>query len=198
MNVRYRAVLAAVTLSVGLYDLWAVRAAGYRFEWGRELPGYYDYLGRAFAGGHLYLPIQPAPELLAMSNPWDPATGEQFKMHDMSFYHGRYFLYHGAGPAVMLFAPWRILTGTDLPENFSLFLFCFGGFLFSCGTLWNILASAKVEPSTRSASSRECRTCSAAYGFTKSPSEADIFASPRRSFSFHAERTGLTRLPLPA
>jgi hypothetical protein len=147
MNVRHRAVLAAVTLTVGLYDLWAVRAAGYRFEWGRELPGYYDYLGRAFAGGHLYLPIQPAPELLAMSNPWDPATGEQFKMHDLAFYRGHYFLYHGAGPAVMLFAPWRILTGTDLPENFALFLFCFGGFLFSCGALWNILRAAKVEPS---------------------------------------------------
>src|SRR5262249_24890305 len=113
---------AVIVLAVGGYDYWAVRAAGYRFEWGRDLGGYYDYLGRAFAHGTLALPIQPRPELLALSNPYDPAANEPYRMHDMAFYHGRYYLYHGAGPAVFLFAPWRLLTGHDLPENFALFL----------------------------------------------------------------------------
>jgi hypothetical protein len=135
MNWRARAVFAAVAAVVGAYYLWGVRAAGYGFVWKQDLPGYYDHLGRAFAGGHLYLPVEPSAQLLAQPNPWDPRVDDSLKMFDAVLYHRRYYLYHGAGPAVMLFAPWRMLTHHDLPENFALFLFCFAGFLFSAGTL---------------------------------------------------------------
>src|SRR5262249_45755589 len=70
---------------------------------------------------------------------------DSIKMHDMALFHGRYYLYHGAGPAVMLFTPWLLITGRDLPENFALFLLCFGGFLFSCATLIRILALAGAK-----------------------------------------------------
>ncbi len=135
-----------VAITIGSYYLWSVRAAGNRFYWGYDLGGYYNYLGRAFAHGRLYLPIQPSRELLALPNPWDPAVPDSYKMQDMAFFNGRYYLYHGAGPAVILFTPWRLLTGHDLPENFALFLLCFGGFLFSCGTLLRIFALVKVKP----------------------------------------------------
>jgi hypothetical protein len=125
-----RAVIAAVILTVGHYYLWGVRAAGYEFVWDRDHGGYYNYLGRALASGRLYLPIDSSIE-----------------MHDMALYQGRYYLYHGAAPALFLFAPWRLLTGHDLPENFALFLMCFGGFVFSCAALLRILASASVTPS---------------------------------------------------
>jgi len=131
------------------YYLWNVRATGERFVWDQtELPGYYDYLGRALAGGHLYLPIQPPAKLLAYPNPLDPAVDRSLKtgISDMALYQGRLYLYHGAGPAVILFAPWRLLTGHDLPENFALFLFCLGGFLFSCGTLLYLLELVDARP----------------------------------------------------
>jgi hypothetical protein len=140
-----RGVLVTVAITVGAYYLWGVRAAGHPFQWGAELGGYYDYLGQAFAKGHLNLPIQPAPELLALPNPWDPAADDSHKLWDAVLYNRRYYLYHGAGPAVMLFAPWQILTGHDLPENFALFLFCFIGFVFSCGALTRILFLADVR-----------------------------------------------------
>src|SRR5205814_8812914 len=47
--------------------------------------------------------------------------------------------------AVMLFTPWRLITGHDLPERFALFLFCFGGFLFSCAMLLKLLALSGAE-----------------------------------------------------
>src|SRR5882757_5023483 len=133
---------------MGASYLWQLRAAGYRFDWSHDQSGYYNYLGRAFAHGRLALPIEPAPELLALPNPWDPAANEPYRMHDMALFRGRYYLYHGAGPAVMLFAPWRLITGHDLPERFALFLFCFGGFAFSCGSLlrWLALAGVKTSP----------------------------------------------------
>src|SRR5256885_11759949 len=47
---------------------------------------------------------------LALANPWDPAVDDSLKMQDMALYNGRYYLYHGAGPALILFAPWRLVT----------------------------------------------------------------------------------------
>jgi hypothetical protein len=140
------AIVTAIVILVGLYDLWAVRSAGYRFVWNQDLPGYYNYLGRALAAGHLYLPIQPAPEVLALANPYDPTAAVDFKMHDMAYRNGRYYLYHGPAPALVLFAPFRLLTHHDLPENFALFLLCFGGFLFSAAALLRLLDLAVVHP----------------------------------------------------
>ena len=138
--------LGVVVVAVGSYYLWELRAAGYRFDWVHEQGGYYNYLGRAFAHGRLELPIKPSPKLLALPNPWDPAVDDSYKMHDMALFNGRYYLYHGPGPAVLLFAPWLLITGHDLPERFALFLLCFGGFVFSCGVLIRWLALADAIP----------------------------------------------------
>src|SRR5882724_7225689 len=134
-----RAVMAIVSIAVGCYYLWAVRAAGNTFAWGYDLGGYYDYLGRGFAHGHLYVPIDPSPKLLAQPNPWDPAVDDSLKMQDMALYNGHYYLYHGGTPALILFAPWRLVTGHDLPESFALFLLC-------CGALLRVLDLAKATP----------------------------------------------------
>lgn len=142
-------VFLLVAAVLGCYYLWVVRVAGYPFLWGHDLGGYYNYLGRAFASGQLHLPIAPAPELLALADPWDPKVPDEIKMHDLAFRNGRYYLYHGAGPAVLLFAPWRIATGRDLPENFALFLLCFGGFLFSAATLIRLLGMATADVGAR-------------------------------------------------
>src|SRR4029453_3426856 len=109
--------------------------------------GYYNYLGRAFAHGRLELPIKPSPKLLAVPNPWDPAVDDSYKMHDMALFNGLYNLNNGPGPAVLLFTPWLLITGHDLPERFALFLLCFGGFVFSCGVLiqWLAMAGAGKE-----------------------------------------------------
>src|SRR5262245_8503920 len=140
-----RAVLVTlVVLLVGAYYVLETRAAGVPFYFGYTLGGYYNYLGQAFASGKLHLPIEPSPQLLAQPNPWDPAVDDSLKMHDMALYNGRYYLYHGAGPAWLLFTPWRLITKYDLPENAALPLFCFGGFLFLSAALWEVLSQANV------------------------------------------------------
>jgi hypothetical protein len=138
-------VLAAVSALVGEYYWWAVRASGDRLFWNQNLNGYYNLLGRGFVAGHLYLPIEPSPQLLSQPNPWDPSVDPALKMHDMALYHGRYYLYFGATPAVLLFAPWRLLTGHDLPERFAIFILAFGGFLCACGALLRVLDLASVR-----------------------------------------------------
>ncbi len=92
--------------------------------------GYYDLLARAFAHGKLYLPVVPQPELLALPNPWEDPANARYRMLDTVLYHGHYYLYHGAGPVLLMFAPWYLLTGHDLPENFAAFLVALGGYFF--------------------------------------------------------------------
>jgi hypothetical protein len=125
-----RLVIAVLFVLIGGYYLWTVQVSGNSYERSAELGGFYNYLGRAFAAGRLHFPIDPA----------------QYRMSDMVIYRGRYYLYHGATPAVLLFTPFRLLTRYDLPENFALFLFCYGGFVFSALTLLRMLHLARVEP----------------------------------------------------
>lgn len=145
-RMRERIVLAAVALTVGSYYLWQARAGNGPFEFRRDLNGYYDLLARGFVAGHLYTVAQPSPQLLALPNPWDPKADDSLRWQDMVLYNGHYYLYFGAAPAALLFAPWRILARHDLPENFAIVLLCFGGFLFSCGALRRVLDAAGARP----------------------------------------------------
>lgn len=118
-------VLTLCFLPLVLYRHWPL-------DFTYDLGGYYNYLTRGFLDGQLHVPIQPSKEILAAPNPQDPSLPPEWKMHDMALYKGRYFLYHGMGPVLVLFAPWRLLTGYDLPEPIA-------GLLFVGMGLWALL-----------------------------------------------------------
>ena len=147
MKWRETAVFIAVAAVTGFYYEWGVRATGFEFEWrNASLTGYYNLLAQGFAAGHLYLPVEPDTRLLALKDPLDPNAGQDLpKLFDTVLYGRHYYLYHGAGPAVLLFLPWRLVTGWDLPERFALFVFCFAGYLFAAGTLISMLRMAGAE-----------------------------------------------------
>lgn len=92
----------------------------------------YALLARSFLLGKATLPIEPRPELLSLSDPYDPKANSNYRLHDASLYKGRYYLYFGAVPAVTLFAPYRLVTGMDLPTRVAVPIFCVGGYLSSC------------------------------------------------------------------
>ena len=129
------------------YYNWLARSTGNEYIWKHDLNGHYNHLGRAFAQGHLHLPLEPSKELLALKDPWDPAMNQGLRLQDAVLFKGRYYLYHGAGPAVLLFAPWRVITGYDLPESFALVLMCFAAYLFLSGTLLTLLKRVDAVPS---------------------------------------------------
>ncbi len=149
MKWRESAVFIAVAVLTGFYYEWGVRATGFEFKWRHaDLTGYYNLLARGFSEGHLYLPVEVDPKLLALKDPLDPNAGLDLpKLFDAVLYGRHYYLYHGAGPAVLMFWPWRVATGWDLPEGFALFVFCFGGYLFAAGTLVSLLRMTGAEVS---------------------------------------------------
>ena len=140
LPIRYRLVWLVVALAVGSVYLWLAQSGWAQFEWNRDLDGYYDLLGRAFIGGHVQLPIEPRPELLALADPWDARLNQPYRVLDLALYNRHYYLYQGAAPALLFFAPWRLLTGHDLPESFAVFALCLAGYLVLCEILLLVLA----------------------------------------------------------
>lgn len=127
---RHKALLATVCLAVCGYYLWAA------LRFNAPTPnGYYNYLARGWAEGHLHVPIDPDPRLLAQANPYDPNLPDEIKVHDMVLYQGRYYLYHGPA-ALIAFLPYRLATGKDLGEPIAVFLFVSIAFLANAATLY--------------------------------------------------------------
>src|SRR5262249_54887477 len=123
------------------------------WAWGpkeAELPphpgpeNYYNLLTSGFLAGHLYLPVRPAPELLALKNP-DGEEGAGIRLQDASLYKGKYYLYYGPTPALTLFLPWKLLTGRGMPHSVAVLLYATTGYIFSCLLLFLLLRVADVK-----------------------------------------------------
>ena len=96
--------------------------------------GHYLLLTDAFIAGQLSLPITPHPNLLK-GNPYDDFGKRPPYLHDASLYEGKYYVYFGVTPVVLLFLPFRVLGLGNLPENAAVAVFTFGSVLFSLLTL---------------------------------------------------------------
>lgn len=100
---------------------------------------YYPNLGRSFIDGRVSLEITPAPELLALSNPYDASLNKKWRLHDAALFHGKYYIYYGATPAVILFAPYSLFTSEDFPQKIAVAAFCSLGFVFGACLFWSIV-----------------------------------------------------------
>ena len=93
--------------------------------------GYYSSRTEGYLKGQLHLPINPHPELFKLKDIYDPVQNKKYREHDLSFYKGKYYLYFGATPTFVLLLPYRFITGRNLPDSFTVFVFSFGSFIFS-------------------------------------------------------------------
>ncbi|MFI5006324.1 MAG: hypothetical protein ACHQKZ_02760 [Solirubrobacterales bacterium] len=122
--------LVTAAFLLACFYVWTA-SGGWPFELGEPHDGHYNLLARALVQGQLYLTVEPRPELLEMSEPYEPGRNGPYRLHDASLYHGRYYLYFGVVPALLLFVPWKLAGLGDLPQNLAAALFAWGGFLFS-------------------------------------------------------------------
>ena len=122
----------SVLLVVGLhlFSSWCATTT-----WFDQRPDAYNLVTAAWTKGQLALPIEPHPELLKLENPYDPLQNAPYRVHDASFYKGKYYMYFGAGPVALLLAPWRVLTGFYLTQALATGLFASLGFLAATGLL---------------------------------------------------------------
>lgn len=100
----------------------------------------YQQLAESFMDGKLYLDVDPPEYLADMENPYDyGARRQQADRHDESYYwdaayfEGRYYVYFGVVPVLLLYLPYLALTGKALPNmaaiNVCQVFFVIGAFL---------------------------------------------------------------------
>ncbi len=134
-------VLVGILLATGWFYVWTVRPepSGDPFLT-RDGEGYYNLLTRGFQQGRLSLDREADPMLATLKNPWDPMKRGAHGMHDVSYFHGRYYLYFGVTPILVLFLPFRLLTGMYVDESCASLIFAWVGLLASFGLLAAIRA----------------------------------------------------------
>jgi tetratricopeptide (TPR) repeat protein len=102
---------------------------------------YYNLLVQGFRNGQLNVNREPSPALATLPNPYDPGANRpyvwdaQYLAQDMSYYHGKLYLYFGVTPAITLFWPYLILTGHYLPARDAVVIFFTVGFLLAAALL---------------------------------------------------------------
>jgi hypothetical protein len=112
---RFRIMLVAVIGLTALLHFAIAHVPGAPWV-NREPVGYYALQTAGFLSGQLHAAIEPRPELLALANPYDPVANAPYRVHDMTLWQGRYYLYFGVAPIFLLILPFRLLTGLYLSE----------------------------------------------------------------------------------
>lgn len=87
--------------------------------WNGEIPDHrnqYELMAEALLDGHLYLDYED-DALSQLHNPYDPderyESGAAYHW-DHAYYNGHYYMYFGIVPVLVLFLPYRVLTGMPL------------------------------------------------------------------------------------
>ena len=118
----------ACLLVCELYSLFSVWSEG-----PHQSDGYYPLLADAFLRGEVNVEKEGAADLAKLPDPYDPAQNsvirDKYQLGDLSFRNGKFYLYFGPAPAILVFAPYKALTGKPLSQACAGFLFCVVGFL---------------------------------------------------------------------
>jgi hypothetical protein len=125
-----------------LMTAWVCGPAG---NWHGQTSEYYQLLTDAFLAGQTSLQVQPSAQLLALPDPRDPVANAYLRLHDASLYQGKYYLYFGPTPAIVLFLPYKLLTGSHLPSRVAVALFCTVGFACSCALFFLLAKREKWD-----------------------------------------------------
>jgi hypothetical protein len=94
----------------------------------RDASDHYGYLTDALLSGQLHLKLVPDPQLANLDNPYAGSQGVP-RLHDATYFNGRYYLYFGPTPVLLLLGPWHLATRTYLCEGAATITFSFAGFL---------------------------------------------------------------------
>ena len=113
-----------------LIYLWFV-SAGQWIAW-PQTTNYYDQIASSFEKGQLFLLATPSSALLALSNPYDPGIRGNIPFPiDFSLFNGKFYLYFGPVPAIVL-AIIKLLLPIEIGDQYVVFVSILGIYIFQC------------------------------------------------------------------
>jgi hypothetical protein len=105
----------AIVAAAACFYFWTAGLDGVpRFS--RSPDGSYNLQAEGFRHGHLNMEVTPSAALLALPDPYDPVANAPYRIHDLTLWQGKYFLYFGVAPVLLVFLPFRLLTGHYVTE----------------------------------------------------------------------------------
>lgn len=121
---------AAAAVFVLVVYVWFI-SVGY-WTWWPKTTYTYDLLGSAFRAGQLSLQDAPDPSLLALSDPYEPAARVTIQYPwDSSLFVGKYYLYWGPTPGLLL-TILKLFYSGQIADQYLVFCFVLGLFIFAC------------------------------------------------------------------
>ena len=136
------AVLGTTSALIIGFFAWSARSGMGEARASGANNNFYNLLVQGFRAGQLDLKAELPPGFTGLADPYDPIANEHYRLrdgfplHDLSYYHGKLYLYFGVTPALVLFWPYAALTGHYLLHKDAVVIFCAVGFLASVGLLW--------------------------------------------------------------
>ena len=121
MKNEWRILVGVCALVVGVYAYMA--QSGVLESVGPDAADtYYNLLVQGFRAGQLSLKKEVPPGFTRLADPYDPTANSPYRLgpdrlHDLSYYKGRLYLYFGVTPALILFWPFVALTGHYLSHT---------------------------------------------------------------------------------
>lgn len=101
--------VAVCILPMGKLPLWNGEQPDHRNQ--------YELMAEAILDGHIDFNYGDEDSLSQLENPYDPVARKEAKVKyhwDHAYYNGHYYMYFGIVPVLLVFLPYRVLTGTSL------------------------------------------------------------------------------------
>ena len=105
---------------------------------------YYSRLADSLLHGHLYFLEKPSLQLLSLADPYDPSQNAPYRLHDVSLYKGKWYLYFGITPVLILWLPARIF-GIEMIDPKAVSIFCWIGLIASIKFIQNIVYASHLK-----------------------------------------------------
>jgi tetratricopeptide (TPR) repeat protein len=160
-------ILAPALAAIAVVVIYGVIACTAASELGSRTAAedFYNRLVAGFVKGQLSLDLEPPAALALLPDPYDPRANAPFqgqayspgRFHDLSYFHGKFYLYFSVIPAVVLFLPFHVLTGAWLSHQQACFLFASVAFLAGAGLVHSI--RRRAFPSAGPAAGFLCTLC---------------------------------------
>jgi hypothetical protein len=131
-------VFALICLGMVAGYLWMALPAVPQYGLLKPEQQHFNQLVAGFRSGQLSLKQLPDPELAKLADPYDPIQNFKYQFHDASYYQGKYYIYYGVAPALILFWPYVAVTGSYLAQKYAVFIFCSAGFLIGAALVWQV------------------------------------------------------------
>ena len=123
--------LACTFLLIVSFYFWTASTSGARVLPAPELDDHYNLLAKGYISGHLSLSVLPSQSSWHCRTRTIRSPTLGFKIWDAALFNGRYYLYFGPTPALLVFVPFRLATSLDFPQSLAVAFFCSAGLFFA-------------------------------------------------------------------